>query len=145
VTIAAAGSIVLAAAAPTQQPAVAAPQRPKGVVIRGCLAGSKLTQIDPLDVTLPLPGTLKVRSIRVIRGQVKALDGHTVEVIGTLRGIPGQETGVLVVDSDHGKLYLGGGDERLGQDLVPPSQEPPTIYAQMIKNVADTCSAHPPD
>ena len=97
------------AAPPKAQPA-------KGVVIRGCLTGTKLTHIDPenLDPRLTLPDTLKVTSIRVIRDQVKALNGHQVEVIGALRGIPGLDTGLLVVDSDKGKLYLGGGDTRLG-------------------------------
>src|SRR5262245_60552494 len=72
------------------------PQRSTGAVMRGCLTGSKLTHIDPENVTLSLPDTLNVRSIRVIRDQVKALNGHTVELVGELRGIPGQETGVLV-------------------------------------------------
>jgi hypothetical protein len=49
----------------------------------------------------------------VIRDQVKALNGHTVEVVGMLRGIPGQETGLLIADSDDVKIYLGGGDARL--------------------------------
>lgn len=127
-----------------QQPAASPkPQRAGSVVIRGCLTGSKLTHLDleNLDPALTLPDTLKVASIRVIRGQVKALNGHQVEVIGALRGIPGQDTGLLVVDSDNGKLYLGGGDPRLGQDLVVAGNRPPTIYAQTIKNIAETCTA----
>lgn len=126
-----------------QQPAASPKPQPAGVVIRGCLTGSKLTHLDVenLDPALILPDTLKVASIRVIRSQVKALHGHQVEVIGTLRGIPGQDTGLLVVDSDKGKLYVGGGDARLGQDLVVAGNQPPTIYAQTIKNVADTCTA----
>src|SRR5262245_41892998 len=88
-----------------------APSKParKGVVIRGCLNGSKLTRLDPqqlepADLVLKLPDTLKVTSVRVIRDQVKALNGHQVEVTGALRGIPGMETGVLVADSDNAKL-----------------------------------------
>jgi hypothetical protein len=121
------------------------PQRPAGAVIRGCLTGSKLTHIDPGNVTLSLPDTLTVRSVRVIRDQVKALNGHTVEVAGKLRGIPGQETGLLVVDSDDVKVYLGGGDTRPGSDLAPATKEMPTIYAHTIKNVADTCSTALPE
>jgi hypothetical protein len=112
-----------------------------GVVIRGCLTGSKLIHVDPQnlapDLVLKLPDALKVTSIRVIRSQVKALNGHQVEITGALRGIPGMETGLLVVDSDNGKLYLGGGDPKLGSDLS--ANEPPTIHAQMIKAVAETC------
>src|SRR5262245_17901115 len=88
-TIFAIASLVWAAAGAAQP---TAPAKPKGVVIRGCLTGSKLTHIDVENVTLPLPDTLRVRNSRVIRDQVKALNGHTVEVVGTLRGIPGQET-----------------------------------------------------
>jgi hypothetical protein len=87
---------------------------------------------------------LRVTSIRVIRDQVKALNGHQVEVTGALRGIPGMETGVLVADSDNAKLYLGGADPKLGSDLSVTRNEPPTIHAQMIKGVAERCAAGPP-
>jgi len=138
-------AVAAVAVTPAAGQETASPKRPTGVTIRGCLVGSKLTHIDPGTVTGSLPDTLEVRSIRVIRDQVKALNGHTVEVIGGLRGIPGQETGVLVVDSDDVKVYFGGGDARLGYDLVSPKNEPPTIYAHTIKNVADTCSTGQPE
>jgi len=144
-----AGGFLTASLEAIQEAAAAKPQPRKGVVIRGCLTGSKLTHIDPqtqlpADLVLKLPDTLKVTSIRVIRDQVKALNGHQVEVTGALRGIPGMETGVLVVDSDNAKLYLGGGDPNLGSDLNVSRNEPPTIYAQMIKDVAETCAAGQP-
>jgi hypothetical protein len=134
----------VAAPAGNQQTTPPEAQRGKGVVIRGCLTGSKLTRIDPQnltphDVSL-LPDTLTVTSIRVIRSQVKALNGHEVEVTGALRAIKGLETGLLVVDSDNGKLYLGGADPKLGGDLAVSRSEPPTIHAQMIKNVAEACA-----
>jgi hypothetical protein len=142
----AAAAVIVAWITPaTAQQTPSSPKRPAGVAIRGCLTGSKLTHIDPGNVTAPLPDTLEVRSIRVIRDQVKALNGHTVEVIGGLRGIPGQETGLLVADSDDVKVYLGGGDPRLGYDLASPRNEPPTIYAHTIKSVADTCSTGHPE
>jgi hypothetical protein len=74
---------------------------------------------------------------------VKALDGHQVELIGTLRGIPGQENGVLVADSDKGRLYIGGGDKNLGSDLETGRIEPPTMYARTIKDIAPTCTTGP--
>jgi len=86
---------------------------------------------------------LKVTSIRVIRDQVKALNGHQVEITGSLRGIPGMETGLLVVDSDSGKFYLGG-DPKMGSDTSARRSEPPTIYAQMIKDVAGKCASAGP-
>ena len=84
---------------------VPAPQRSSDVTIRGCLTGSKLTQIET-DSKLNLPDTLAVSSIKVIRSQVKALSGHRVELIGRLEGVPGQETGTLIASSDHAKIYL---------------------------------------
>src|SRR5262245_48773081 len=130
-----------------QETAAVKAQPSKGAVIRGCLIDSKLTHVDPqnlaADLELKLPDTLKVSSIRVIRDQVKALNGHQVEITGALRGIPGMETGILVADSDHGKLYIGGGDPRLGSDMSVSRNEPPTIHAQMIKNIADACQSQP--
>jgi hypothetical protein len=127
-----------------QEPATAPkPQAPKGVVIRGCLTGSKLTHVEPGDASLTLPDRLRVTSTKVIRSQVRALDGHQVELVGLLRGIPGQETGLLGAESDKGKVYLGGGDPDLGQDLASARAEPPTIHANTIKDVAPACTARP--
>jgi hypothetical protein len=144
VTIAVVASMASPAAQATQQPAAPEPRPANGVVLRGCLTGSNLTHIVPQDLALTLPGTLNVSSIRVIRSQLKALNGHQVELIGALRGIPGQDTGLLVVDSDQLRLYIGGGDTRLGEDLVVARYEPPTIYAQTVKDIADTCTADQP-
>src|SRR5262245_49963256 len=87
-------SVLFASVEAVQETPAPKPQPAKGVVIRGCLTGSKLTHLDPQnlaspDVALKLPDTLKVTSIRVIRSQVKALNGHQVEITGSLRGIPG--------------------------------------------------------
>ena len=146
-TIAAALTVAAAVGEPHQQPSQ--PPAPPAtadangrVAIRGCLAGSKLTHLEPQGtIAVQLPETLFVTSIRVIRDQVKALDKHQVEVIGTLRGIPGQETGILVAGSDKGRVYIGGGDPRLGQDLAPGTQPAPGIQAYTIKDIGSTCSA----
>jgi hypothetical protein len=131
------GSVTMGA-----QPAQnAKPAKPKGVVIRGCLTGWTLTHLDPDDATLNIPDKLRVKSLRVIRDQVTALNGHQVEVIGSLSGIPGQSRSVLVTDSDKAKLYIGGGDKNLGEDLGVDRNEPPTVYARTIKEVAEKCLA----
>src|SRR5262249_50281043 len=93
-----------------QQPPAAAPkpQALKGTAVRGCLVGSKLTQLEIEEGWPTLPDSLRVTSIRVIRSQLKALNGHRVELIGTLQGIPGMDKGLLVADSDKGKFYIGG-------------------------------------
>ena len=124
-----------------QQPsATTAPpgQRSSDVTIRGCLTGSKLTQIET-DSKLTLPDTLSVSSIKVIRSQVKALSGHRVELIGRLEGVAGQETGTLIASSDRAKIYLGGGDPNLGSDLGVGRPESPAIHANTIKDLAPTC------
>ena len=144
-TIVAIAATAVAAIQDTQQTSPPK-QGPKGAVIRGCLTGSNLIHLDPqnlsADLVLKIPDKLKVTSARVIRDQVKALNGHQVEITGSLRGIPGMETGMLVVDSDNGKLYLGG-DPKMGSDMSVKRNEPPTINAQMIKDVAATCSGQP--
>jgi len=142
-------AIALAGAVPTTVDAAQQSEPRKGVVIRGCLTGSKLTHIEPrselpADLALKLPDRLAVTSIKVIRDQVKALNGHQVEVTGALRGVPGMETGMLVAESGNAKIYLGGGDPRLGSDLSVARNEPPTIHAQMITEVAAACDPVPP-
>jgi hypothetical protein len=114
------------------------PQPAKGFVIRGCLKGEKLSRIEPQNVEAAvetkLPDVLNVTSIRVIRSQVKALNGHQVEVTGALLGIPGVETGVVVVNSDNGKLIFGG-----DTDPAVTTRQQPTIRAELIKDLAPTC------
>jgi len=141
-SIALAATLAAGVLAAQQPSATTAPpsQRSSDVTIRGCLTGSKLTQIET-DSKLNLPDTLAVSSIKVIRSQVKALSGHRVELIGRVEGVPGQETGTLIASSDHAKIYLGGGDPSLGSDLGVGRPETPGIYAKTIKDLAPTCDA----
>jgi len=125
------------------QTAAAAKPQNKGVVIRGCLTGSKLTHVEPDDASLNVPDVLKVSSLRVIRNQVKALDGHQVELIGSLR-LPGQDRSVLVADTDKAKLYVGGGDKNLGEDFGVDRAEPATMYVRTIKDLSTGCTGAPP-
>jgi hypothetical protein len=132
--------------APEQQGPVIKPQpaATKGTVIRGCLNGSKLTHIEVVqiaDPALDLPDVLRVSSIRVIKNQVKALSGHQVELIGSLRGIPGQDRGLLVGDSGAGRVYIGGATKHTGDDQNTGRIEPATIYANTIKDLAATCES----
>jgi hypothetical protein len=136
--------VIRAGSAPGAQQAAQEPApvpKPKPVsnfVIRGCLAGAKLKQIEPHDPPIKLPDEVRITTTRAIRDQVKALNGHQVELTGALHGVPGVETGVLIGDSDHAKVYVGGGDPNLGNDLV--MQEPPTLHAKTIKDVAPSCA-----
>jgi hypothetical protein len=143
VFVATAADAALAAQEAAQESGAAAKAKPaRSFVLRGCLRGSTLSQIEPHDPPIKLPNEVKVTSTRAIRSQVKSLSGHQVELAGALHGVPGVETGFLVGDSDSAKLYLGGGDPNLGHDLVVG--EPPTLHANTIKDVAPSCVAGTP-
>jgi hypothetical protein len=116
----------------------AAPSQPKGIAIRGCLSGSKLTHVEPPDPGAPFPESLGVSTIRAIRSQLKMLNGHQVELIGTVEGVGADKGGILVAESDKGKVYLGGGDPSLGEDFR--RRVPPTFYAHTIRDLAPACA-----
>jgi hypothetical protein len=94
-----------------------------------------------VDPTTPFPESLGISGIRVIRSQLKALNGHQVELIGNVEGVGQQKNGILVVDSDKGKFYLGGGDPSLGEDFR--RSVPPTFYAHTVRDIAPACAAQP--
>jgi hypothetical protein len=123
-------------ASASQNPPAAAPL--KGIAVRGCLTQSRLTHVEPVaDSDTSFPDSIGINAARVIRSQVKALNGHQVELIGTVEGV-GPQKGVLVGDSDKLKVYLGGGDPNLGDDFRRSTR--PTFYAHTIKDIAPTCS-----
>jgi hypothetical protein len=124
-----------------QEPAAPpTPQPLKGTIVRGCLTGSRLTQVEPVNPGQPFPASLGVNGIRVIRSQLKALNGHQVELIGSVEGV-GLSNGILLLDSDKAKFYLGGGDPNLGEDQR--RSVPPTLYAHTVRDIAPTCAALP--
>jgi hypothetical protein len=136
-------SMAASAQDPTPPTNAPKPQPTNKYIIRGCLNGSTLTQVEPPPPPLKLPQTLRVASPQTIRDQVKALSGHQVELTGALFGVPGAEEGVLIGDSGSARVYVGGGDPNLGQDLVVNRNDPPTIRAMMIKDLAPTCVPTP--
>ena len=136
-TIALAASLGIVSASPGQVPAPPAAQPLKGIAVRGCLTGARLTHVEPVDSDTPFPDSLGVNGIRAIRSQLKALKGHQVELIGTVEGVGDQKNGILVAESDKGRFYLGGGDPNLGEDFR--RHVPPTFYAHTVRNIAPTC------
>lgn len=125
----------------TQEPAASPQPQPNKYVIRGCLTGSTLTEIEPPPPPLKLPEKLRVTSTRTIRDQVKGLKGHRVELTGALFGVPGVQEGILISDPSAAvRVYIGGADPNLGQDLVVNQNSSPTIRATMIKDVAPACA-----
>jgi hypothetical protein len=136
-TMALAASLSIVSASPAQGPAPPAAQPLKGIAVRGCLMGARLTHVEPVDSDLPFPDSLGVSGIRVIRSQLKALKGHQVELIGSVEGVGEQKNGILVAESDKGRFYIGGGDPNLGEDFR--RNVPPTFYAHTVRNIAPTC------
>jgi hypothetical protein len=141
VTIALAASLGVVSSSAAQGPDPAAAKPRKGIAVRGCLTGGRLTHVEPLDSDAPFPDSLGVNGIRVIRSQLKALNGHQVELIGNVEGVGQQNAGILVAESDTAKFYLGGGDPNLGEDFR--RNVPPTFYAHTVRNIAPTCAAEP--
>jgi hypothetical protein len=144
IVTAAAMSSVAAARAPIAQTQEAGPspgpQPTNQHVVRGCLNGSTLTDIEPASPPVTLPEKLRVTSIRAIRDQVKALTGHRVEVTGALFGVPGVEEGALIADSGTLRVYIGGRDPNVTDDLLVNRNDPPSMRATMIKELAPTCA-----
>jgi len=137
--IALAVSLGIVSAPQAQGQAPAAAQPLKGMAVRGCLTGGRLTHVEPVDSNLPFPDSLGVNGIRAIRSQLKALKGHQVELIGTVEGVGQPASGILVAESDKGRFYLGGGDPNLGEDFR--RNVPPTSYAHTVRDLAPTCAA----
>jgi len=137
-TISLAATMIVCVAAATQDQAPAAKPL-KGIAVRGCLTGSRLTHVEAADPGTTFPASLGINAIRAIRTQLKTLNGHQVELIGSVEGVGPQTGGILVSESDKAKVYLGGGDPSLGDDfrrIVPP-----TFYANTIRDLAPACTA----
>jgi len=130
-------SVGLLSASAAQNPTPAAAPL-KGIAVRGCLTKSRLTHVEPVpDSDTSFPDSIGINAARVIRSQVKALDGHQVELIGTVEGV-GPQKGVLVGESDKLKVYFGGSDPNLGDDFRRSVR--PTFNAHTIKDIAPTCA-----
>jgi hypothetical protein len=81
---------LVSASAAQNPPPAAAP--PKGIAVRGCLTKSRLTHVEPVvDSDTSFPDSIGINATRVIRSQVKALNGHQVELIGTVEGVGPQK------------------------------------------------------
>jgi hypothetical protein len=131
-------SLGLVSASATQNPAPTGTPL-KGIAVRGCLTKSRLTHVEPVvDSDTSFPDSIGINAARVIRSQIKALNGHQVELIGTVEGV-GLQKGVLVGESDKLKVYLGGSDPNLGEEFRRSGQ--PTFNAHTIKDIAPTCTA----
>jgi hypothetical protein len=129
------------ATTPGQEPAATSqPPAANKYVIRGCLTKSILTDIEPPPPPLKIPEKLRVTSTRTIRDQLKSLNGHQVELTGALFGVPGVQEGILLSDSGSVRVYLGGADPNLGQDLAVNQNNQPMIRATMIKDIASSCA-----
>jgi hypothetical protein len=131
-----------------QQPTVdRAPDSGKGknvLVVRGCVSGSLLTNTEARDYSPDIPNDVRITGSRSIRGLLKELDGHQVEVTGTLKGVTGLATGGLVKDTGKTKIYVGG-TERHDEPTLTIDQQMeklrgPTLEVASVKDIAPACA-----
>jgi hypothetical protein len=140
-------AVLAVAAAAAQQPQPSPDQKPKPgsdknvVVVRGCISGSILTKTTPREYVLVIPSTLHISGNRAMRGQLKEVNGHTVELTGTLKGLTNLATGALVKDTGKTKIYVGGTERRMGDDAIMDQQRinPPTLDVSSVKDIAPQC------
>jgi hypothetical protein len=111
------------------------------IVVRGCVNGSMLTHAEAREYVSTVPGTMRITGRRSIRGMLKELEGHQVEVIGTLKGgRTSQETGALVKDTGKTKVYIGGTERRTAEDRMMQTPPLPTLDVSSVKDIASPCS-----
>jgi hypothetical protein len=143
IVAAVAASIAMIQQPPTDsKPAESKPNPNKNLVIlRGCVSGSMLTNTEPNDYVLIVPGTVRTTGSRAMRGQLKELDGHTVELTGTLKGMNNVAQGALVKDTGKTKIYVGGAERRNDNTLEERIQLP-TLDVSSLKDIAPQCVKH---
>jgi hypothetical protein len=111
------------------------------VTLRGCLSGSMLTHVEPTGPLLEAPSSLRTTGSRAMRGQLKEVNGHTVELTGVLKGVTNVATGGLVKDTGKTKIYVGGSEKRTGSDamMAQGRVELPTLDVSALADIAPQC------
>jgi hypothetical protein len=109
------------------------------VVVRGCVSGSMLTNTEPKDYVLIVPGTIRTTGSRAMRGQLKEVNGHTVELTGTLKGMNNVAQGALVKETGKTKIYVGGAERRNGDNMLDERLQLPTLDVSSLKDIAPQC------
>jgi hypothetical protein len=110
------------------------------VTVEGCVSGSMLTNTEPKSGTLEVPGTVRTTGSRAMRGQLKELNGHTVELTGILKGMENVAQGALVKDTGKTKIYIGGAEKRTGgDDQLQQRIQLPTLDVSSVKDIAPQC------
>ena len=129
-----------------QPPANSKPQTKKNVVVvGGCMNGSTLTHAEGRQYMSNVPETLRTTGSRSVRALLKEVDGHTVELTGTLSGLGNQATGAKVKDTGKSKIYVGAGERRVGgnapdRTIDEQRVEVPTLDVSSVKDIAPHCN-----
>jgi hypothetical protein len=111
------------------------------IVARGCVNGGMLTRLEAREYVSTVPSTVRILGSRSVRGMLKEMEGHQVEVVGTLKGGRGsQETGALVKDTGKTKIYVGGTERRTAEDRMMQTPPLPTLDVKSVKDIANACS-----
>jgi hypothetical protein len=132
---------------PQAPPASSKPPSNKNLVtVQGCVNGSMLTSVDPKEGVLVVPGTVRTTGSRAMRGQLKELNGHTVELTGILKGMNNVAQGALVKDTGRTKIYIGGAEKRTGgNDPLQERIQLPTLDVSSVMDIAAQCFNEKPD
>ena len=110
------------------------------IVVRGCVRGSMLTHAEAREYVSTVPDTMRLTGSRSVRGMLKELEDHQVEVVGTLKGgRVSQETGALVKDTGKTKIYVGGTERRTAEDRMMQTPPLPTLDVKSLKDIAAPC------
>lgn len=123
------------------KPADSKPTANKNLVtVEGCVSGSMLTSTEAKGGTLEVPGTIRTTGSRAMRGQLKELHGHTVELTGILKGMNNVAQGALVKDNGKTRIYIGGAEKRTGgDDQLQERIQLPTLDVSSVKDIAPQC------
>lgn len=148
-----AATIAAAPASAQQQPPPQppAPQQPTTdpkpapnknvVVVSGCLSGSLLTHTHPKEYIVEIPESLRLTGSRAMRSRLKEANGHTVELVGVLKGFTDISAGALVKDTGKTKVYVGGTQRHSSEESMYDQQriEPPSLDVSSIKDLSSQC------
>jgi hypothetical protein len=141
---------VVAASVAMIQPAPPTSAKPPSnknqVTVQGCVSGSMLTNTEPREGVLVVPGTVRTTGSRAMRGQLKELDNHTVELTGILKGMTNVSQGALVKDTGKTKIYIGGAEKRTGSDAQLQERiQMPTLDVSSVMDIAPQCFNEKPN
>jgi hypothetical protein len=113
------------------------------IIVRGCLAGSMLTDAEARDYVNYVPDRMRITGNRAMRTQLREANGHYVEVTGALKGVSNAGTGALVKDTGKTKIYVGGTSRpRSDPTALDEPLSPPVLDVTHLTEISSQCSKY---